>query len=94
VIAVDGDVITLESPSGAQTDWLRAAISKLATPPFAPVDEDAEGEYDDEGEYEDDGEYDEQREDEQADAERSDAELESRASEQPAPDEDGSVRRL
>lgn len=99
VIAVDGDVITLESPSGGQTDWLRAAISKLATPPFAPVDEDTEGEYDDEGEYEDDGEYDEQREDEQADAEqsdaeRSDAEPESRATEQPTPDEDGSVRRL
>jgi preprotein translocase subunit YajC len=94
VIAVDGDVITLESPSGGQTDWLRAAISKLATPPYAPVDEDGEGEY--EGEYEDDGEYDEQSEDEQADAaeERADAELDTRSIEQPTPDEDGSVRRL
>lgn len=96
VIAVDGDVITLESPSGGQTDWLRAAISKLATPPYAPVDEDAEGEYEEEGEYEDEGEYDEERDYEQVDAaeERADAELESRSAEQPTPDEDGSVRRL
>lgn len=43
VIDIDGDVITLESPSGAQTDWLRAAIAKRATPPYAePFDEDGE----------------------------------------------------
>ena len=40
VVDIDGDVITLESPSGARTDWLRAAISKLASPPWAEVDED------------------------------------------------------
>lgn len=56
VVAVDGDVITLESPSGGRTDWLRAAISKLATPPYAEgEDEEQEGE----GEYEDEAEYEE-----------------------------------
>jgi preprotein translocase subunit YajC len=45
VVDVDGDVITLESPSGARTDWLRAAIAKHATPPWA---EDVEGEEEDE----------------------------------------------
>lgn len=41
IIDIDGDVITLESPSGAQTDWLRAAISKHATPPYAePLEDD------------------------------------------------------
>jgi preprotein translocase subunit YajC len=96
VIDVDGDVITLESPSGGQTDWLRAAISKLATPPFAPVEEDGEGEY--EGEYEDDGEYDGDGDGdyEQADTaeERTDVEPQGDATEQPTSDEDGSVRRL
>lgn len=58
VVAVDGDVITLESPSGGRTDWLRAAISKLATPPYAEgEDEEQEGEYEDEAEYE---EYDDE----------------------------------
>lgn len=43
IIDIDGDVITLESPSGAQTDWLRAAISKHATPPYAePLEDDDE----------------------------------------------------
>ncbi len=39
IVDIDGDVITLESPSGGRTDWLRAAISKLATPPWAPEEE-------------------------------------------------------
>ena len=43
IVDVDGDVITLESPSGARTDWLRAAIAKLSTPPYATDDEDALG---------------------------------------------------
>lgn len=43
VIDIDGDVVTLESPSGARTDWLRAAIAKQATPPFAPEDEGEDG---------------------------------------------------
>jgi preprotein translocase subunit YajC len=58
VVDIDGDVITLESPSGGRTDWLRAAISKLATPPFAAPgedDEEADEEYEDDlEEYEDD----------------------------------------
>ena len=40
VVDIDGDVVTLESPSGARTDWLRAAISKLASPPWSEADED------------------------------------------------------
>jgi preprotein translocase subunit YajC len=52
VIAVDGDVITLESPSGGRTDWLRGAIAKLATPPYAEESEDDVVE-DDEEPYED-----------------------------------------
>lgn len=48
VIDIDGDVITLESPSGAQTDWLRAAIAKHSTPPYAePLDEDGDDVADD-----------------------------------------------
>ncbi len=40
IVDIDGDVITLESPSGGRTDWLRAAIAKLAEPPFAaPAEE-------------------------------------------------------
>lgn len=63
IIAIDGDVITLESPSGAQTDWLRAAISKHATPPYAQDEaEEFEDEVDDaedldEDEYVEDDEY-------------------------------------
>ena len=50
VVDVDGDVITLESPSGARTDWLRAAIAKLESPPFASTQE--EDAYDEEGTFE------------------------------------------
>lgn len=62
VVAIDGDVISLESPSGARTDWLRGAIAKLATPPYAAAadDEQDEGEYDEEyaeGEYTEEEEY-------------------------------------
>lgn len=64
VVAIDGDVISLESPSGARTDWLRGAIAKLATPPYAAAadDEQDEGEYDEEyaegeGEYSEEEEY-------------------------------------
>ncbi len=54
VVDVDGDVITLESPSGGRTDWLRGAISKLATPPYAEDEEYAEDEYDDDDSMEGD----------------------------------------
>lgn len=43
VVDVDGDVITLES-AGSQSMWLRAAIAKLAEPPFAPVGDDEDDE--------------------------------------------------
>lgn len=40
VADIDGDVITLESPSGDQTRWLRQAIAKQGEPPVAVADED------------------------------------------------------
>jgi preprotein translocase subunit YajC len=40
IVDIDGDVITLESPSGGRTDWLRGAIAKLAEPPYAVPDTD------------------------------------------------------
>lgn len=47
IIDIDGDVITLESPSGGRTDWLRAAIGRVTEPPWAPAaaeeDEAVEG---------------------------------------------------
>ncbi|WP_052436960.1 preprotein translocase subunit YajC [Georgenia sp. SUBG003] len=45
VVDVDGDVVTLESPSGVETIWLRSAIKEVKEPPFAVVedDEDAAG---------------------------------------------------
>jgi preprotein translocase subunit YajC len=58
VVEVDGDAVTLETtPGGAHTVWLRAAIAKVASPPYAgvsDVDEDAEDADDeDDEEYED-----------------------------------------
>lgn len=98
VVAVDGDVITLESPSGGQTDWLRAAISKLATPPYAAVDDadDADGDeayedeaYDDEEPYEDEDSSEDQELDEvEADA-RPDEDLA-----ETAPDAEEPARRV
>ena len=44
VVDIDGDVVTLESPSGMETIWLKSAIKEVKEPPFAVVDEDvAEG---------------------------------------------------
>lgn len=41
IVDIDGDVITLESPSGVETIWLRSAIKEVKEPPFAAVhDED------------------------------------------------------
>lgn len=46
IVDIDGDVITLESPSGGRTDWLRGAISKLAEPPFAvPLEDVSDDDY-------------------------------------------------
>jgi len=45
VVDVDGEVVTLESPSGVETIWVRSAIKEVKEPPFAVVedDEDADG---------------------------------------------------
>jgi len=40
VVAVDDDIITLESTPGSQTRWLRAAIAKLVEPTVAADDDD------------------------------------------------------
>lgn len=40
VVDIDGDVVTLESPSGLETIWLKSAIKEVKEPPFAVVDED------------------------------------------------------
>lgn len=55
VVAVEDDVITLESTPGSQTRWLKAAIAKLVDPPVDEVyeDEDEDDEYGSE-EYESD----------------------------------------
>lgn len=36
VVDIDGDAITLESPSGTETVWFRGAIQGVAEIPFAP----------------------------------------------------------
>src|SRR5690554_1419792 len=67
VVAVDGDIVTLETAPGVTSDWLRAAIAKQASADDhrAPVlDEDAEDAEDAEDGYEDhDDEYEEYDED-------------------------------
>lgn len=40
VVAVDDDIITIESTPGSQTRWLRAAIAKVIEPPV-DADQDA-----------------------------------------------------
>jgi preprotein translocase subunit YajC len=42
VVAVDDDIITLESTPGSQSRWLRAAIAKVIEPPVDAVQDDAE----------------------------------------------------
>jgi len=57
IVAVEDDVITLETSPGVTTRWLRPAIAKLVEPPVvADGGDDDEDEYD-EDEYDD--EYDE-----------------------------------
>ena len=50
IVAVDDDVITLETSPGVTSRWLRPAIAKLVDPPVADDDEPDEEyeEYDDE----------------------------------------------
>ena len=42
VVDVDGDVVTLESPSGVETIWLKGAIKEIKEPPFAPAEDDGD----------------------------------------------------
>ncbi|TRW47081.1 preprotein translocase subunit YajC [Georgenia yuyongxinii] len=39
VVDIDGDVVTLESPAGDETIWLRSAIKEVKEPPFAPIED-------------------------------------------------------
>ncbi len=49
IVDIDGDAVTLQSPSGDETVWLRSAISAVADLPLASEDEsfldEAEEEY-------------------------------------------------
>ena len=52
VVAVEDDVITLESSPGAHTRWIRAAIAKKIEPPVEEIadvedDDDLEDDFDD-----------------------------------------------
>lgn len=42
VVEIDGDVVTLETPAGDETIWLKAAIREAKEPPFAVHEEDGE----------------------------------------------------
>jgi len=42
IVEVDGDVVTLESPSGVETIWFKSAIKEIKEPPFAPAEDDGE----------------------------------------------------
>lgn len=54
IVAIENDVITLESTPGSQTRWLRAAIAKLVEP---PVEEDGTDEEDVADEVKDEESY-------------------------------------
>lgn len=47
VVAVDDDVITIESTPGSQTRWLRAAIAKVVEPPVVADEDDTDDAADD-----------------------------------------------
>ncbi|MDD7384981.1 MAG: preprotein translocase subunit YajC [Actinomycetaceae bacterium] len=42
IVDIDGDAVTLQSPSGDETVWLASAIARVADIPVAPVPEDRE----------------------------------------------------
>ena len=44
VVAVDGDIVTLEHVPGSQTTWVRAAIARAYEPPVEDEDEDEDAE--------------------------------------------------
>jgi preprotein translocase subunit YajC len=43
VVAVDDDIITLESTPGSRSRWLRAAIAKVVEPPVEDDEQDEAG---------------------------------------------------
>lgn len=47
IVDIDGDTVTLASPSGDETVWLRHAISAQMDYPFEPIEDDAEALTDD-----------------------------------------------
>lgn len=46
IVDIDGDAVTLESPSGDETVWLKAAISQPMEIPLANVSEEENSTYD------------------------------------------------
>lgn len=53
IVAIDDDIITLESTPGNESRWLRAAIAKLVEPPVEDEsDEDDDEDYDEDDENE------------------------------------------
>lgn len=40
IVDIDGDVVTLESPSGVETIWFKGAIKDIKEPPFAVVSDE------------------------------------------------------
>lgn len=54
VVAVEDDVITLESSPGAQTRWIRAAIAKKIEPPVEEIDDADDDELEDDVDDEND----------------------------------------
>jgi preprotein translocase subunit YajC len=53
VVAVEDDVITLESGPGSQTRWIRAAIAKKIEAPADEIDDVDESDEDETDEYDD-----------------------------------------
>lgn len=43
VVEVDGDVVTLESPAGDETIWLKSAVKEPKEPPFSEPEETEDG---------------------------------------------------
>ncbi|WP_099331990.1 preprotein translocase subunit YajC [Actinomyces minihominis] len=41
-VDIDGDVVILETPSGEETYWLRAAVRAVTDPPFEQIADPAE----------------------------------------------------
>lgn len=55
LVEIDGDTVTLESPSGDETLWARRAIGRVQNPPFANalLEEEAEAATDEQSSLDD-----------------------------------------